>query len=100
MEITAPNSTDPKNDLTTQHRWTRKWQRKAVFLQRIIDRTRVDLAQAYKDYDQVEGELRALLSVNYSITPNATLMAMSHEDLAIYADQLRVKCLRLSQVKP
>lgn len=71
------------------------FQKKAAFLQRIVTHLRRELRQALRDYDQIEKELKTLLSVDYSITPNTTLMMMSHEDLAIYADQLRAKCIRL-----
>lgn len=72
-----------------------KLRRQTEFLSRVIEAERAAREQANQDYDQVEAELLSLLSVDYSITPNPTLLAMSHEDLAIYADQLRAKCLQL-----
>lgn len=99
MEITAPNSTD-SNQQPNLGRWQhltsqKRLRRELDFLQRIIDSERAQRLQAQADYDQVEAELVGLLSVDYSITPNTTLIAMAHADLAIYADQLRAKCLVL-----
>lgn len=113
MEITAPNSinhhgepvpgasrpkgTEPGGRL---YRWQhitsrRRLRKELAFMQRIVDGEREQRAQALADYDQIENELKSLLSIDSSITPNTTLMMMSHEDLAIYADQLRAKCIRL-----
>ena len=113
MEITAPNSinhhgesvpgasrpkgTEPGGRLYRwQHIQSRRVLRKELaFMQRIVDGEREQRVQALADYDQVEEELKTLLSIDSSITPNQTLLAMAHEDLAIYADQMRSKYLRL-----
>lgn len=52
------------------------------------------------NYDAVETELKVMLSTEQSNDPNPTLMSMSHTDLALLADQYRVRLLKGSQAMP
>lgn len=49
--------------------------------------------QLLLDYDTVEEELRALLSIDPTDEPNPTLTAMSHGDLVLLADQWRRRAI-------
>lgn len=55
------------------------------------------LSQALEDYDVVERELRTWISPEPGLSPNPNLVAMSHDDLAILADQYRIKYLQATE---
>lgn len=87
METTAPSSTRNRN--------RSYWKSKAAFLQRIIDVTRHNLDEARADYDKVEAELEALLTPQQSAAAHEILLALTHHDLALLADEYRAKYLTL-----
>lgn len=87
MENTAPNSTRNRN--------RSYWKGKATFLQRIIDLTRISLDEARADYDNVEAELKALLTPQQSAAAHEILLSLTHHDLALLADEYRAKYLAL-----
>lgn len=62
---------------------------------RLLAQATEQLTQALQDYDEVERELRAWISPEPGLSPNPNLLAMNHEDLAILADQYRIKYLQL-----
>jgi hypothetical protein len=47
------------------------------------------------DYDAVEAELKAMLNTEPSNEPNPMLLHLNHVDLALLADQWRIKYLHL-----
>lgn len=69
------------------------WRSKAILLQKILDARTAD-------YDAVEAELKALLTPALTEDPNPSLLALSHTDLALLADQYRVRLLKGSQTMP
>ena len=87
METTAPSSTKNRN--------RSYWKSKAAFLQRIIDITRISLDEARADYDNVEAELKALLTPQQSTAAHEILLSLTHHDLALLADEYRAKYLTL-----
>lgn len=66
------------------------WKNRARF-------TKTLLLRLERDFNEVESELRALVIPDRSIEPNPTLLALSHTDLALLADEWRVKYLALSE---
>lgn len=52
------------------------------------------------DYDAVEMELKSMLSIDRTDTPNPSLLSLSHDDLALLADQYRVRLLKGPQSMP
>lgn len=63
------------------------WRGKALLYRKVLD-TRT------ADHDAVEEELKALLTPTLTEDPNPSLLALSHHDLALLADEWRVKLLK------
>lgn len=89
METTARNSTKNRN--------RSYWKSKATFLQRIIDITKSNLNQALEDHDNLEAELKALLTPQQSAAAHEILLSLTHHDLALLADEYRAKYLTLQK---
>ena len=63
------------------------WRSKALLYRKV-------LGYRDADYDLVEGELKALLTPTLTEDPNPSLLMLGHHDLALLADQWRVKLLK------
>lgn len=80
------------------------WKRRARFTQLLLDKarhrlnkTRVNLTQALEDHDNLEAELRALLTPASSEAAHEILLSLTHHDLALLADEYRAKYLTLQK---
>lgn len=72
-----------------------KWRTRAQWRGKMLKQAQLDLVQALADYDEVEAELRTWLKAEDGLAPNPNLLAMDHIDLAILADQYRLKYMTL-----
>ena len=62
--------------------------------------TRANHTRTLDDHDALEAELKALLTPTLTEDPNPSLLALNHHDLALLADQYRVRLLKGSQAMP
>lgn len=69
------------------------WRQHALSLRWVLNKTRHAFTQVVEDHDALEAELKALLTPERNTEPNPSLLTLSHHDLALLADEWRVKLL-------